>query len=78
MKREEIRWIPKKPECTGGQATFITVDLNVIEPAIILLLFGYALSIVMVLVERAHHKFANQFQYYTLVSCHNLMNASTR
>lgn len=78
MKREEIRWIPKKPECTGGQATFITVDLNVIEPAIILLVLGYALSIVILLVERVHYKFANQFQDYTLVSCHNLMIGSTR
>lgn len=68
MKREEIRWIPKKPECTSGQATFITVDIKVIEPAIVLLLVGYGLSIVMIFVERAYYKFRNRFQ------CHHFLN----
>lgn len=52
MKREEILWIPKKPDCNAGKWGFTTVDVNVIKPPIILLLLGYALSILIALVER--------------------------
>lgn len=51
MKRDEIRWIPKKPICSGDHWGFVTVNLNIIKPAITLLLLGYALSILIALVE---------------------------
>lgn len=45
MKRDEIKWIPKKPDCEGGRRGFMTVGLNEIKPAAFLLLMGYGVSI---------------------------------
>lgn len=47
MKRDELRWIPKKPDCEGGRRGFMTVGLSEIKPAVILLLVGYGLSILI-------------------------------
>lgn len=52
MKREEVRWIPKKPGCASGNRGFIQVDMNVVEPAMTLLLLGYALAVSIVIIER--------------------------
>lgn len=51
MKRDELRWIPKKPNCDGGSRGFVTVGLSEIKPAIILLALGYALSVLMLGME---------------------------
>lgn len=74
MKREEIRWIPKKPECVSGHTSFITVDLNVIEPAIILLLVGYALAVAIILLELLYHKCANRSQARSWILCHRRLS----
>ncbi|XP_055300052.1 glutamate receptor ionotropic, kainate 2-like [Sitodiplosis mosellana] len=51
MKRDELRWIPTKPDCKGGLSGFVTVGLNEIKPAVILMLFGYGLSLLVLGVE---------------------------
>lgn len=51
MKREEIRWISKRPECEGGRRGFLTVGLIEIKPAIYLLLIGYAISSLICIAE---------------------------
>lgn len=51
MKRDELRWIPKKPNCNGGSRGFVTVGLSEIKPAIILLALGYALCVLMLGIE---------------------------
>lgn len=51
MRREEIRWIPKKPDCEGGRRGFMTVGLGEIKPAIYLLCIGYALSALIFISE---------------------------
>lgn len=45
MKRDETKWIPKKPDCEGGRRGFMTVGLNEIKPAVILLVIGYAVAV---------------------------------
>lgn len=90
MKRDELRWIPKKPNCEGGLRGFATVSLNDTKPglnfifylsyiyffssifsfyfarfsnltlsvtAAILLLIGYASSIIIFLSEVCYRKF---------------------
>lgn len=73
MNREEIRWIPKKPECSNGNTAFITVDINVIEPAIILLLVGYGFSMIIVLVEQVYFKYYKRLQGSTLTTCYHFL-----
>lgn len=50
IRREEVRWVPKKPKCEGGQG-FKTVGLSEVKPAIILLLIGYGLSVGIAITE---------------------------
>lgn len=45
MKHDESKWIPKKPDCEGGRRGFMTVGLNEIKPAIILLVIGYGVAV---------------------------------
>lgn len=47
MKRDELRWTPSKPVCEGGLSGFVSVSLDEIKPAVILVLFGYGLSILI-------------------------------
>lgn len=47
MNREEVRWVPQKPDCDGGLLGFKTVGLNEVKPAVNLLLFGYVSSILI-------------------------------
>lgn len=54
MNREEIRWVPKKPECDKTQRGFHTVGLTEIRPALMLLLFGYAIAVAIAVVEIVH------------------------
>ena len=51
MKRDELRWIPPKPDCEGGSSGFVTVGLNEIKPAVFLMLLGYGLSILILGIE---------------------------
>lgn len=51
MKREEIRWISKPPECEGGHRDFMTVGIVEIKSAIYLLFIGYAISTLICIVE---------------------------
>lgn len=51
MKREELRWLPQKPDCEGGLGDFKSVGLVDIKPAAQLLIFGYGLSILFLGVE---------------------------
>lgn len=51
MKRDEIQWIPKKPNCEGGLRGFMTVGLGEIKPAIIFLLIGYGLAVLIFVAE---------------------------
>lgn len=57
MKRDELRWIPKKPDCEGGRRGFITVGLRDTKPAAILLLIGYGLSVIILFAEIFYRKF---------------------
>lgn len=50
IKREELRWVPKKPNCEGGQG-FISVGMNEIKPALYLLITGYGISISIIIAE---------------------------
>lgn len=50
MKREEIHWIPKKPKCEGSTG-FLTVGLMEVKPALMLLLFGYGISVSIAVLE---------------------------
>lgn len=59
--RERIRWIPKKPICNGGGAEFVTVNMKTIEPPIILLLVGYALSLLILVAEILVKYLENKF-----------------
>lgn len=56
MKRDEIRWIPKKPDCEGGRRGFITVGLREIKPAVFLLLIGYGSSVLIFVIEIMYRK----------------------
>lgn len=55
MKRDELRWIPKKPKCEGGRRNFVSVGLDEVKPAIILLLIAYVLSILLSIIEIIYH-----------------------
>lgn len=59
MKRDELRWIPNKPDCEGGLRGFITVGLMDTKPAGLLLLIGYVSSVIILLAEifirKIHH-----------------------
>lgn len=57
MKRDELRWIPKKPDCEGGGRGFMTVGLGDTKPAAFLLLIGYASSVIIFFVEILYRKF---------------------
>lgn len=62
VKREEIRWIPKTPDCTNNWG-FITVDMDVIKPAVTFLLIGYVLAILCVMAEWTYVRFVkHRFQ----------------
>lgn len=50
MKRDELRWIPKKPDCEGGRG-FMTVGLQEVKPAVVFLLIGYGLSVLIIAAE---------------------------
>lgn len=56
MKREELRWMPKKPECEGGGHDFKTVGIAEIRPAVYLLLVGYALAAFLLVSEYLFRK----------------------
>lgn len=56
MKRDEIKWIPKKPDCEGGQRGFMTVGLREIKPAAFLLLIGYGSSVCIFVIEILYRK----------------------
>lgn len=56
MKREELRWMPKKPECEGGGHDFKTVGIAEIQPAVNLLLVGYALAVLLLVSEYLFRK----------------------
>lgn len=58
MKRDELKWIPKKPDCEGGRRGFMTVGLNEIKPAAVLLLIGYGVSVVFLIAEILQKCFA--------------------
>lgn len=67
MKREEIRWIPTKPSCESGNFGFITVDMNVAKPCIVLLLLSYVLSFIVALGEQVasrRRKIYNSFRLF--------------
>lgn len=57
MKRDELRWIPKKPDCEGGGRGFLTVGLGDTKPAAFLLLIGYASSVIIFFIEISYRKF---------------------
>lgn len=57
MKRDELRWIPKKPDCEGGGRGFFTVGLGDTKPAAFLLLIGYASSVIIFFAEISYRKF---------------------
>lgn len=57
MKRDELKWIPKKPDCEGGRRGFQTVGLNEIKPAAILLLIGYGVSVLFLGAEALQRAF---------------------
>lgn len=59
MRRDEIRWIPKKPDCEGRRG-FVSVGLKEIKPAAFLLLIGYGLSILICVTERLYRKSYDQ------------------
>lgn len=57
MKRDELRWIPKKPDCEGGGRGFLTVGLGDTKPAAFLLLIGYLSSVIIFFVEISYQMF---------------------
>lgn len=50
IQREELRWYPSKPDCTDNWG-FITVDMDVIKPAVVFLIIGYALAFLVAIGE---------------------------
>lgn len=50
MHREKTIWIPKKPNCEGGQE-FVSVGLGEIKPALHALFAGYGLALAMFIAE---------------------------
>lgn len=60
MKRDELRWIPKKPDCEGGGRGFLTVGLGDTKPAALLLLIGYASSVIIFFIEISYRKFQSR------------------
>lgn len=60
MKRDELRWIPRKPDCEGGRG-FLSVGLGDTKPAAFLLLIGYASSVILLVLEIFYHKFQVHF-----------------
>lgn len=50
IKRDENRWVPKKPKC-DGVAEFSSVGFVEIKPAIEMLLIGYSIAIFVVSIE---------------------------
>lgn len=55
MKREEIRWVPRKPNCEGGHG-FVSVGITEIKPALMLLLGGYMIAVIMIVIEILNKK----------------------
>ncbi|XP_031622981.1 uncharacterized protein LOC116340566 [Contarinia nasturtii] len=60
MKRDELRWIPKKPNCEGGRRDFVSVGLSEIKPAIIMLLMAYVISAFLSIIEVIFHQLQTQ------------------
>lgn len=60
IKRDEIRWIPKKPHCEGDQTGLISVGVREIKPAVYLLLIGYGASILIYVTEFSYRKSFDQ------------------
>lgn len=62
LDREHRRWIPRKPECGSGGRGFVTVGLTEINPAIILLIAGNAISVAIFLTEKIIKWILNQYK----------------
>lgn len=61
MTRDEHRWIPKKPTCNDAYRGYATIGLTEVKPVILLLLIGYALSLIILLLEIIFHRLNARF-----------------
>lgn len=61
MNREKTLWIPKKPNCEGGQE-FVSVGIGEIKPALHALFAGYGIAIAMFLGEVIFERFYQRMQ----------------
>lgn len=61
IKREELRWVPKKPNCEGGQG-FVSVGMNEIKPALNFLISGYGISVLLAIAENLYRFIYARFQ----------------
>lgn len=51
MNRAKRRWFPKKPICEGGSREFLTVGLQEVRPALMLLSLSMGLSLTLMILE---------------------------
>lgn len=61
IKREELRWVPKKPNCEGGQG-FVSVGINEIKPALYLLVAGHSIAVLLAISENVFRFFYTRDQ----------------
>lgn len=69
MNREKTRWIPKKPNCEGGQE-FVSVGIGEIKPALHALLTGYGIAIAIFLGEVIFNRLYGRLQKHRKKDAH--------
>lgn len=55
QERENSKMYTKKPKCTGSGGNFITASLVDTKPAILVLLWGFAFTIALLVIELLTH-----------------------
>lgn len=53
QERENIKYYTKKPQCAGTGGKFISVSIIDVEPAIVLLCWGFGISFAVFVIERS-------------------------
>lgn len=55
MNKYKRRWFPKKPDCDSGVRGFLTVGLQEVKPALVLLCIGNGLAFALLVMEMLIH-----------------------
>lgn len=66
--RENIRMYTRKPRCIGHAGNFVTASLVDTKPALLVLLWGYLITFVMIVIEFLTKYLQNKRQNQRIMS----------